>query len=61
MAETLSGKVVIITGGGGGMGSAMTLGLIAEGADIATGVRLEKGQAIFPDENGTGVRIETGE
>ncbi len=29
--------------------------LIAQ--DIAAGVRLEKGRAVFPDENGTGVRL----
>jgi L-alanine-DL-glutamate epimerase-like enolase superfamily enzyme len=28
--------------------------------DIATGVRLEKGKAVFPDENGNGVRLLEG-
>ena len=33
--KTLTGKVVIITGGGGGMGRAMALGLIGEGARVS--------------------------
>lgn len=33
--NSLDGKIVLITGGGGGMGSSMTLGLIAEGARVA--------------------------
>lgn len=33
--KSLEGKIVLITGGGGGMGSCMTLGLIAEGARVA--------------------------
>ena len=31
--------------------------LIAPGHDIATGVRLDHGRAIFPAENGNGVRL----
>jgi L-alanine-DL-glutamate epimerase-like enolase superfamily enzyme len=31
--------------------------LITEAGDVATGVRLDKGKAVFPDENGTGVRL----
>ncbi len=34
MAGALCGRVVLMTGAGGGMGSAMTLGLIGEGADV---------------------------
>ena len=42
LAEPLSGKVAIVTGGGGGMGSAMSLGLVGEGADVlAVDVRAE--------------------
>ena len=33
--KSLEGKVVILTGGGGGMGSVMTLGLIEDGARVA--------------------------
>ena len=34
VAEPLAGKVAIVTGGGGGMGGAMSLGLIGDGADV---------------------------
>ncbi len=34
MAEPLAGKVAIVTGGGGGMGSAMALGLAGGGASV---------------------------
>lgn len=32
--------------------------LITEEGDIATGVRLDHGRPVFPDENGTGVRLK---
>lgn len=34
MAGSLDGKAVLMTGAGGGMGSAMTLGLVGAGADV---------------------------
>ena len=34
MAGSLSGKAVLVTGAGGGMGGAMTLGLLGAGADV---------------------------
>ena len=58
MAEPLKGKVVLITGAGGGMGGAMTLGLIADGADVlAVDVRDEPLRALAADakrRNGPG-------
>ncbi|PPR79136.1 MAG: 3-oxoacyl-[acyl-carrier-protein] reductase FabG [Alphaproteobacteria bacterium MarineAlpha2_Bin1] len=35
MDDTISGKVAIITGGGRGLGKAMALGLVSEGAKVA--------------------------
>lgn len=35
LRKSLEGKIVILTGGGGGMGSVMTLGLIEDGARVA--------------------------
>ena len=32
-------------------------GAVLIAKDVATGVRVERGQAIFPCENGTGVRL----
>ena len=32
--DFLDGKIVLVTGGGGGMGGAMTLGLAAAGARV---------------------------
>jgi L-alanine-DL-glutamate epimerase-like enolase superfamily enzyme len=32
-------------------------GAVLIAKDVATGVRLEKGRAVFPDENGNGVRL----
>ncbi len=47
MAEPLVGKVAIVTGGGGGMGSAMSLGLVGDGADVlAVDVRAEPLEAL---------------
>ncbi len=62
MAEPLAGKVAIVTGGGGGMGSAMSLGLIGDGADVlAVDVRAEPLEALAETaraRNGPG-RLET--
>ena len=62
MAEPVAGKVAIVTGGGGGMGSAMSLGLIADGADVlAVDVRAEPLEALAEtarSRNGPG-RLET--
>ena len=58
MAEPLAGKVAIVTGGGGGMGSAISLGLIGDGADVlAVDVRAEPLQALAEtarERNGPG-------
>jgi len=35
MDDTISGKVAVITGGGRGLGKAMALGLVSEGAKVA--------------------------
>ena len=35
MDDTISGKVVIVTGGGRGLGKAMAVGLVSEGAKVA--------------------------
>ena len=35
MDDTISGKVAVITGGGRGLGKAMALGLVSEGANVA--------------------------
>ena len=35
MDDTISGKAVIITGGGRGLGKAMAIGLVSEGANVA--------------------------
>jgi hypothetical protein len=32
-------------------------GAVLLARDVASGVRLEQGRAIFPDENGNGVRL----
>ena len=36
-------------------------GAVLIAKDIASGVHLEKGRAIFPEENGNGVRLLEGE
>ncbi len=47
MAEPLAGKVAIVTGGAGGMGSAMSLGLVGDGADVlAVDLRAEPLEAL---------------
>ena len=62
MAGPLAGKVAIVTGGGGGMGSAMALGLVGDGADVlAVDVRAEPLEALAEQarlRNGPG-RLET--
>ncbi len=61
MAGSLSGRTVLMTGAGGGMGSAMSLGLIGEGADVlAVDVREEPLRALAEEakkRNGPG-RVE---
>ena len=58
MAGPLAGKVAIVTGGGGGMGSAMALGLVGDGADVlAVDVRAEALEALAArarERNGPG-------
>ena len=61
MAGSLDGRAVLMTGAGGGMGGAMSLGLIGEGADVlAVDVREEPLRALAEEarsRNGPG-RIE---
>ena len=61
MAGSLDGRAVLMTGAGGGMGGAMLLGLIGEGADVlAVDVREEPLRALAEEarsRNGPG-RIE---
>ena len=58
MAGSLDGRAVLITGAGGGMGGAMSLGLIGEGADVlAVDVREEPLRALAEEarsRNGPG-------
>jgi 3-oxoacyl-[acyl-carrier protein] reductase len=55
LKKSLEGKVVILTGGGGGMGSAMTLGLIADGARVvAIDIRQDRLDAVVKKASGIG-------
>lgn len=53
LRKSLEGKVVILTGGGGGMGSVMTLGLIEDGARVvAIDIRQDRLDAIVKKASG---------
>ncbi len=55
LKKSLEGKVVILTGGGGGMGSAMTLGLIEDGARVvAIDIRQDRLDAVVKKASGIG-------
>ncbi len=55
LRKSLEGKVVILTGGGGGMGSVMTLGLIEDGARVvAIDIRQDRLDAIVKKASGLG-------
>ncbi len=55
LRKSLEGKVVILTGGGGGMGSVMTLGLIEDGARVAAiDIRQDRLDAIVKKASGIG-------
>lgn len=53
LKKSLEGKVVILTGGGGGMGSVMTLGLIKDGARVvAIDIRQDRLDAVVKKASG---------
>ncbi|MFQ5875956.1 MAG: SDR family NAD(P)-dependent oxidoreductase [Dehalococcoidia bacterium] len=55
LRKSLEGKVIILTGGGGGMGSVMTLGLIGDGARVvAVDIRQDRMDAIVKKASGIG-------
>jgi NAD(P)-dependent dehydrogenase (short-subunit alcohol dehydrogenase family) len=58
---SLRGRVAFVTGGNGGLGRALALGLRAAGADVAVAGRdREKNAAIGPELGGEGLGAAPG-
>jgi 3-oxoacyl-[acyl-carrier protein] reductase len=58
MAEGLQGRVALVTGGGRGIGRAISLGLAADGADVAVNYRRDReaAEAVVAEIEGMGRR-----
>jgi 3-oxoacyl-[acyl-carrier protein] reductase len=55
MTEKPNGKVAIVTGGGRGLGAAMTLGLARAGYDVVVTAAYVRDADLFRDRAGAGL------